>query len=189
MNEKADLRTLEPNKRSGLIVVLTGHGKGKTTSALGMALRTAGYGQKVCLIHFIKGYLYTGEMDGLRRLAPEVEFSFAGKGYCGLGGNPYPWEEHRAKAGEAMKLAFEKMASDSFHLLILDEIHNAVSLKLIELNQLLELIDRKPPYLHLVLTGRDAHPEVMKRAHLVTEMREIKHSLRQNIEPQKGIDY
>ncbi|MEW5803632.1 MAG: cob(I)yrinic acid a,c-diamide adenosyltransferase [bacterium] len=188
MND-ADFRVLEPKERVGLIVVLTGNGKGKTTSALGMTLRMVGHGLKVCLIHFIKGYLYAGEMDSLKRLSPEVEAHFTGKGYCGLGGNPYPWEEHREKAQEAMKLAFEKMASNSFDLLVLDEIHNAVKLKLVDLDQLLELIDKKPPHLHLVLTGRDAHPEVIERAHTVTEMREIKHSLRQKIEPQKGIDY
>jgi cob(I)alamin adenosyltransferase len=188
MNE-ADLRFFEPGEKVGLIVVLTGNGKGKTTSALGMTLRMVGHGLKVCLIHFIKGYRYTGEMDGLKRLAPEVEAHFTGKGYCGLGGNPYPWEEHRACAQEAVRLAIEKMASNSFHLLVLDEIHNAVRLKLIELNQLIDLIDSKPPHLHLILTGRDAHHEVIKRAHIVTEMREIKHSLRQKIEPQKGIDY
>ncbi|MEW6379063.1 MAG: cob(I)yrinic acid a,c-diamide adenosyltransferase [bacterium] len=188
MNETGT-RVLEPKEQVGLVVVLTGNGKGKTTSALGMALRTVGHGMKVCLIHFIKGYLYAGEMDGLKRLAPEAEAYFTGKGYCGLGDNPYSKEEHRVRAQEAMNLAFEKMASDSFHLIVLDEINNAVRLKLVELNQVLELIDTRPPHLHLVLTGRDAHPDVIERAHIVTEMREIKHSLHQSIEPQKGIDY
>jgi len=182
-------RLLEPKEKVGLVIVLTGNGKGKTTSALGMTLRTVGHGLKVCLIHFIKGSLYAGEMDGLKRLTPEAEAYFTGQGYCGLRGNPASAKEHRAKAQEAMRLAFEKMASNAFHLMVLDEIHNAVRLNLVELDQLLELINQKPPQLHLVLTGRDAHPKVIERAHIVTEMREIKHSLRQGIEPQKGIDY
>ncbi|MCX7794275.1 MAG: cob(I)yrinic acid a,c-diamide adenosyltransferase [Thermodesulfovibrionales bacterium] len=183
------LTVLEPKKRVGLILVITGYGKGKTTSALGIALRAVGHNMKVCIIHFMKGDMYSGEIDGVKRLYPNVELHLTGKGFCGLYGNPYPFEEHRANAQNAINLAMEKMKSGNYDILILDEINNALKLKLVDLEQVLELLDKKPPLMHLVLTGRDAHPEVIKRAHTVTEMKEIKHAYRQGIEPQKGIDY
>lgn len=187
--EKQTLKILEPKKKVGLIVVITGYGKGKTTSALGMALRAVGHGMKVCIIHFVKGDMYSGELDGIKRLAPNVELHLTGKGFCGIYGNPYPYREHRANAQEAIKLAKEKMLSGNFDILILDEINNAIKLKLVDLPQVLDMIENKPPQMHLILTGRDAHPEVIERAHTVSEVREVKHAYRQGIEPQKGIDY
>lgn len=183
------LQYLEPEKAVGLIVVITGHGKGKTTTALGIAVRSVGYDMNVCLIHFMKGDIYAGELDGIKRLAPNVDCYLTGKGFCGILGNPYPFEEHRANAQDAIRLAKEKMLSGDYHVLILDEINNALSLGLVDLPQVIELIEEKPPLLHLVLTGRDAPPEVIGKAHTVTEMREIKHAYRDGIEPQKGIDY
>lgn len=185
----AKLQYLEPKQEVGLIVVITGYGKGETTASLGMALRSAGHNMRVCIIHFMKGDMYSGEMDGVKRLAPHVELHPTGKGFCGIMGNPYPYKEHRANAQEAIRLAKEKMFSGNFDILILDEINNALKLKLVDLSQVLDLIDNKPPLMHLVLTGRGAHPEVIKRAHTVTEMVEVKHAYRQGIEPQKGIDY
>lgn len=183
------LQKLEPKKQVGLVVVLTGDGKGKTTSALGMALRAAGHGMQVCIIHFMKGDLYSGELDGVKKLAPFVEVHLTGRGFCGIGGDPHPFEEHRRNAQDAVALAGRKIASGQYQLVILDEINNALSLGLVDRSQVLALIDDKPPLLHLVLTGRDAHPDVIARAHTVTEMREIKHAFRLEIEPQKGIDY
>ena len=183
------LQVLEPKRKMGLIVVLTGHGKGKTTSALGMALRAAGHGMRVCIIHFMKGNLYAGELDGIKKLAPSVELHLSGKGFCGIRGNPYPFQEHREDAQNAVLLAKEKIGSGRYDMVVLDEVNNALHLKLIDLPQVLELIDLKPPLMHLILTGRDAVPEIIERAHTVTEMREIKHAYRQDIEPQKGIDY
>ena len=187
--EEGALQKLEPKKRVGLIVVLTGQGKGKTTSALGMALRAAGHDMKVCIIHFMKGDMYSGEIDGVKKLAPNIELHLTGKGFCGIYGNPYPFEEHRTNAQEAMKLAKEKMLSGIFDMLILDEINNALKLKLVDLPQVLDLIEKKPSLMHLVLTGRDAPQEIIERAHTVSEVREVKHAYRQKIEPQKGIDY
>jgi cob(I)alamin adenosyltransferase len=183
------LMVFEPKEKVGLIVVTTGHGKGKTTSAFGIALRAAGHDMKVCIIEFMKGDMYSGEIDGVKRLSPNIELHLTGKGFCGIRRNPYPFEEHRANAQEAIKLAQEKMLSGSFDILILDEINNALKLKLVDLQQVLELINDKPPLMHLILTGRDAHPEVVQRAHTVTEMIDIRHAYRQGIEPQKGIDY
>jgi len=187
--KKRALTCLEPKERVGLVVVITGHGKGKTTAAMGIALRAAGHDMKVCIIEFMKGDIYSGEIDGLKRLSPNVELHITGKGFCGIMGNPHSFEEHRANAQEAINLAKEKILSGNYDILILDEINNALKLKLIDLPQAMELIDMKPPLMHLVLTGRNAPQEVIAKAHTVTEMKEIKHAYRQGIEPQKGIDY
>lgn len=180
---------LEPKQRRGLIVVITGNGKGKTTSALGMALRACGHGMKVCIIQFMKGDIYAGEWDGIKQMNCEIELIATGKGFCGIQGNPYPWAEHRANAQDAIDLAREKMTAQRWDLLILDEINNALKLKLVDLEQVLELLQNKPPMLHLVLTGRDAHQQVVELADTVSEVHEIKHAYRQEIEPQPGIDY
>jgi len=185
--EKID--RFEPKERRGLIVVITGYGKGKTTSALGMAVRACGHGMKVCIIQFMKGDLYAGEWDGIRRMNCDIELHATGKGFCGIQGNPYPWTEHRANAQDAVDLVHEKMASGRFDIMILDEINNALKLRLVDLEQVLDFLRDKPPLMHLVLTGRDAHPQVIELADTVSEVNEIKHAYRQGIEPQPGIDY
>ena len=187
--EELNLQLFEPKEKVGLIIVITGHGKGKTTSALGIALRAVGYDMKVCIIEFMKGDMYSGEIEGIKRLSPNVELYLTGKGFCGIMGNQYPFEEHRVNAQDALKFAKEKMFSKNYDILILDEINNALKLKLLDLPQVLELIENKPPLMHLILTGRDAHPDIVKKAHTVTAMKEIKHAYRHGIEPQKGIDY
>jgi cob(I)alamin adenosyltransferase len=179
----------EPKERRGLIVVITGNGKGKTTSALGMAVRACGHGLRVCIIQFMKGDLYAGEWDGIKKLDCAIELHATGKGFCGIQGNPYPWEEHRANAQDAVDLVHEKIASGCHDIIILDEINNALKLKLVDLEQVLDILRYKPPLLHLILTGRDAHPEVIELADTVSEVNEIKHAYREGIEPQPGIDY
>ena len=186
---KQKLRTFNPKKETGLVIVITGNGKGKTTSAFGMALRAAGHSMKVCIIQFIKGDMYSGEMDGIKRLAPDVELHLTGKGFVGIVGDRHAFEQHRANAQDAMRLARDKMASGEYDMIILDEINNALKLELVDISQITELIDSKPSLLHIILTGRDAHTDVIKRAHTVTEMKDVKHAMSQGIEPQKGIDY
>ncbi len=183
------IERLEPKERRGLVVVITGYGKGKTTAALGLALRACGHGMRVCIIQFMKGDLYAGEWDGIRKMACAIELHTTGKGFCGIQGNPYPWKEHRANAQDAIDLVREKMASGAFDLLILDEINNALKLKLVDLEQVLDIIRARPPLMHLVLTGRDAHPQVIELADTASEITEIKHAYRKGIEPQPGIDY
>ncbi len=187
--EELKHRFNETKEKPGLVVVMTGHGKGKTTAALGIALRAIGYDMKVCIIEFLKGDMYSGEIDGMKRLFPNVELHITGKGFCKIKGDKSSFKEHRRYAQDAIKLAKEKMLSGEFDILILDEIHNAVELKLVDLPQVIELIDIKPLLMHLILTGRDAHSEVINRAHTVTEMKETKHAYQQGIKPQKGIDY
>lgn len=184
-----EIKRLIPKDRKGLVLVITGYGKGKTTTALGLALRACGHRMKVAIIQFMKGDLYTGEWDGVKRMDCPIELIPTGKGFCGIQGNPYPFEEHRRNAQEAIQLAQQKIGSNEVDLLILDEINNALRLKLVDLEQVLEIIRRKPPLMHLVLTGRDAPPEVIGLADTVSEVREIKHAYQKGIEPQPGIDY
>jgi cob(I)alamin adenosyltransferase len=179
---------IEPKERKGLIVVITGNGKGKTTAALGIALRACGHGMKVCIIQFMKGDLYAGEWDGVKRMNCDIELHATGKGFCGIRGNPYPWAEHRANAQDAIDLVREKLTG-GYDVLILDEINNALRLKLVDLEQVLDILANKPPLMHLVLTGRDAHPRVLELADTASEINELKHAYRQGIEPQPGIDY
>jgi len=176
-------------ERRGLVLVLTGHGKGKTTAALGMALRASGHGLRTCMIQFLKGDVPSGERGAVERLGGLIEILPTGKGFCGIPGDRYPLEEHRRCAQQALALAREKMAARACDLLILDEINNALHLRLVDLEQVLALIGDKPPRLHLVLTGRDAHPEVMARADTVTEVVEVKHAFHRDLAPQPGIDY
>jgi cob(I)alamin adenosyltransferase len=133
--------------------------------------------------------MYSGEIDGLKRFAPDIELHISGEGFYKKTGDPKIHAAHRQKAQNALVLAKEKMASGHFDILILDEINNALKLKLVDLAQVIEMIDVKPPLMHLILTGRDVHPAVVRRAHIVTDMQELKHAYREGIAPQKGIDY
>lgn len=179
--------TTRSGQSKGLIIVFTGEGKGKTTAALGIALRAAGYDMRTCIIQFIKGDTDSGEIEAIRRL-PGVEFHRMGKGFVFKGRGP-EFDSHRRSARAGLRLAEERMMSKGFDILILDEINNAVRLGLIERDQLLGLIDRKPPALHLILTGRDADDAVIEKADTATEMRPIKHAYDQGVGPQRGIDY
>jgi cob(I)alamin adenosyltransferase len=180
---------LVPEKPQGLVVVITGNGKGKTTSAMGMVLRASGHGFKTCIIQFMKGDLYTGEWDGVKRLDGLVELHATGMGFCGIQGNTYTHAEHRASAQAAIELALSKMTSGDYEIILLDEINNALKLKLVDLEQVLELIKAKPKLTHLILTGRNAHPKIMDLADTVSEVCEVKHAYQKDIEPQPGIDY
>lgn len=184
-----EITRLEPKEPKGLIVVITGNGKGKTTTALGIAVRACGHDKRVSIVQFMKGDIYAGEWEGVKKMGCQVELVSTGKGFCGIQGNPYPYEEHRANAQEAVQLALDKMASGGWDILILDEINNALHLNLVDLEQVLEILSRKPPLMHLVLTGRDAHPKILELADTASEVVEIKHAYRKDIEPQPGIDY
>jgi cob(I)alamin adenosyltransferase len=189
MSKSIKVDKLVPKKPHGLVVVITGNGKGKTSSAMGMVLRASGHGLKSCIIQFMKGDLYSGEWDGVKLLGDLAELHATGMGFCGIQGNPYTHDEHRASAQAAIELARAKMASGDYEIVVLDEINNALKLKLVDLEQVLALINGKPDLMHLVLTGRDVLPEVVALADTVSEVCEIKHAYRKDIEPQPGIDY
>ena len=173
----------------GLVIVYTGGGKGKTTAALGMALRAIGYDHKVCMIQFIKGSWHYGEMDSSKKLAPGFELVAVGKGFVGILDDNSPKEDHEKYAEEAMKICKEKILSDQYDLVILDEINYAVNLGLINSSSVIDLIKIKPDRLDLVLTGNHAKVEIIELADLVTEMKEVKHPFRSGIKAKKGIDF
>ena len=184
-----EIKRLIPEEKKGLIVVITGYGKGKTTTALGIAVRACGHNLRTSIIQFMKGDIYAGEWDGIKKMNCQVELIPTGKGFCGIQGNPYPYQEHRKNAQKAIRLAHQKMESGHFDILILDEINNALHLRLVDLEQVLDIIRHKPPLMHLVLTGRDAPSQIIELADTVSEIIEIKHAYRKGIEPQQGIDY
>ncbi|MFQ5497842.1 MAG: cob(I)yrinic acid a,c-diamide adenosyltransferase [Nitrosopumilus sp.] len=173
----------------GLTIVYTGKGKGKTTAALGLALRASGYEKKICMIQFIKGSWHYGEMDSSKKLEPEFEMVAIGKGFVGIIDDNSPKEDHEKIAKEAIKISNEKIQSGEYDIVILDEINYAVNLNLISVDDVLQLIKSKPDQVDLVLTGNYAKERVIEVADLVTEMREIKHPFQRGIKAKKGIDF
>ncbi|MFB5599847.1 MAG: cob(I)yrinic acid a,c-diamide adenosyltransferase [Nitrososphaeraceae archaeon] len=173
----------------GIVLIYTGKGKGKTTAALGIVLRAVGHGLKVLMVQFIKGEWYYGELSSSKRLEPEFEMIAAGKGFIGILDDDHEFEEHKKAAGEAIRLVQAKIRSNSYDIVILDEINYAIKLNLITSDQVLKLIDIKPKKTSLVLTGNYAPNEIIQKADLVTEMNEIKHPFKRGIKAKKGIDY
>jgi cob(I)alamin adenosyltransferase len=180
---------MDLESKKGLSIVYTGDGKGKTTAALGMCVRAVGHNLKICIIQFVKGTWKYGELEGLKKLGPNVELHVLGKGCVGILGDKLPLEEHRKEAELALELATEKINSKEYNIVILDEINVAVKLELIPVERVLELIESRPEQVTLVLTGRGADPQIVKVADLVTEMLDIKHPYQLGILAMKGIDY
>ncbi len=176
-------------EKNGLVIVYTGKGKGKTTAALGMALRAVGYSYKVCMIQFIKGSWHYGEMTSSKRLEPEFEITAVGRGFVGIIDDKTPVEEHKRIANEALHIAQEKIFSEKYEIVILDEVNYAVNLGLVKLDDVLELIRKKPKNVNLVLTGNYAKDKLIELADLVTEMRDVKHPFKSGIRAKKGIDF
>ena len=177
----------------GLVLVYTGDGKGKTSAALGNVFRALGHGWKVLVIQFFKGDwpIVFGEIESAKAHA-NLEILQLGKGFVKIMGDKKPFSEHKLAAKEAVEFAKEKIYSGRYDLVVLDEINYAIDyleVRLVELKDVLEMIERKPAHTHLILTGRDAKPEVIEKADLVTEMKEIKHPFQKGIQAQKGIDF
>jgi cob(I)alamin adenosyltransferase len=174
-------------ERNGLIFVLTGSGKGKTSAALGMAVRAAGQGLRVLILQFMKGLPAIGETKALTNTGLPITIKRFGR----------PGFVHN-RVCEALDLhiahqgleAFEDaIVSRSYDLIVLDEINVAIDFGLLKIEELIEVITKKPPELHLVLTGRHARKELLDIADLVTEMREVKHHFNKGIKAQKGIEF
>lgn len=172
-----------------MIIVLTGDGKGKTTSALGQAVRAAGDCKRTLIVQFIKGPWRSGEDDAQMLLRPYVRILKKGLGFVGILGDTLPKTEHARAATDALAYAREKMLSGGWHMLVLDEVNNAVQLELIPISAVLSLIDELPEGMDLILTGRDAHPELVARADIVSEIKEIKHPFQEGETGQKGIEW
>lgn len=180
--------SIKENKK-GLVIAYTGKGKGKTTAALGIVLRSIGYDHKVCMIQFIKGSWHYGEMSASKILEPNFELIAVGKGFVGIIDDINPKEEHIRIAEEALELSHKKIQSKKYQVVILDEINYAVNLNLIKVQDVINLIKEKPYELNLILTGNYLRPEVAEVADLVTEMKEIKHPFKIGIKAKKGIDF
>jgi cob(I)alamin adenosyltransferase len=178
-----------PETRKGLIIVHTGPGKGKTTAALGTAMRAAGQGLKVLMVQFIKGSWHYGELEAAKRFGEDsFQIIPMGRGFVKVGAEKPDPEDVRL-VEEAWRFAAEKIRSGEYDLVILDEINYATSYKMLEVGKVIEALKRKPEMVHVILTGRNAHPDIVELADLVTEMREIKHPYQKGVQAQRGIEY
>jgi cob(I)alamin adenosyltransferase len=170
----------------GLIQVYTGNGKGKTTAALGLALRAVGHRLKVLVIQFMKGNICYGELESSKKLSPYMTIMQSGRETFVSKTNPDPVDIRLAQDG--FDLAKKAIADEAYDIIILDEIIVAVDYGLIPLSDLLRLLDTKPDGVELILTGRNARPEILEKADLVTEMVEQKHYYRNGVSAREGIE-
>ncbi len=172
--------------KKGYIHVYTGNGKGKTTAALGLALRAAGYGFRSYIAQFLKGQPY-GEIEAVKKLGGTIVIEqFGRKGFIHITENPD--EEDIARARHALKRSLEVMLSGKFQIIILDEINVAMYLGLLTEKEVLDFLAKKPESVEVVLTGRYAPASIVRRADLVTEMKEKKHYYQQGVRARKGIE-
>jgi len=178
----------ETGKKSkqGIVLVITGNGKGKTTSAFGQALRAMGQGFRVCIIQFMKGREY-GEVLAVKKYLPELAFFQYGLDSFVMRDNPAPVDVELAREG--FEKAKEVVNSGDFDMVILDEINVVVDFNLIPEEEVIELVENKPPELDLVLTGRYASEKLKELADTVSEVREIKHHYNAGIKGRAGIEY
>ena len=176
--------------KEGLVLINTGEGKGKTTAALGLALRAAGHNQKVLIMQFIKGRFDTGEFRIIKKLKPLIEIERLGKGFIRFkDGKPAPTRAQVKNSSESFEYACKKVASGRYDMIILDEIINLMSYGLLKIEDTIDLIKNKPKKLCIVLTGRNAPRNLLDMADTVTEMREVKHAFSRGIKAKKGIEY
>jgi cob(I)alamin adenosyltransferase len=184
MGEKVEEIVAKHEK--GLVMVLTGNGKGKTTSALGQAIRAIGHGFKVHMIQFMKGRKY-GEIIAAEQYLPGFTVENFGLDSFVMKNNPAPVDIELAQKG--LERARELIMSENYDMIILDEINVALDFKLISLEETLEIIKDKPTKLNLILTGRKAPPEIVEIADMVSEVQEIKHHYAAGIKDRAGIEF
>lgn len=178
----------------GLILVNTGNGKGKTTAALGTAIRAAGQGLRVLILQFIKGAMNYGELNSievLHKAGIPIEIRQMGKGfvYHKQKSTPEEIKAHEEAAAEGWRMVESEVQSGDWDLIVLDEINYAIGFDLVDVNRVVELLKNKPAELHMILTGRNARPEIIELAHTVTSMEPIKHAYEQGIKAAKGIEF
>jgi cob(I)alamin adenosyltransferase len=182
--ELVDARVAKADEDRGVLVVNTGNGKGKSSSAFGMIARALGHGMRVAVVQFIKGSFATGEEAFFRRF-PEVEYHVMGEGFT--------WDtQDRERDMRAADAAWAKargfLADPDFDLVVLDELNIALKLGYLPLDEVLSALLGRPPRQHAVVTGRGAPPELIEIADTVTEMRPIKHAFDAGVRAQKGIE-
>ncbi len=175
----------EPFTR-GLVQVFTGDGKGKTTAALGAAIRALGHGLRVCIVFFMKGDYPYGECNILSQLPNVNIVRFGSRGFIDPA-NIKPEEKEQAR--QALAAAREAVFSGSYDLVVLDEVNLAVAWNLVGLDEVIKLITDKPPNVELILTGRKADTRLIQLADVVTEMLKIKHPYDEGVKARRGIEY
>ncbi|MCA1647886.1 MAG: cob(I)yrinic acid a,c-diamide adenosyltransferase [Chloroflexi bacterium] len=180
----------ERRKRLGLTIVYTGNGKGKTTAAIGLAVRAVGNQMHVFFLQFIKGSWKSGERSVLRGL-PRVDLEVTGRGFTieALRDPRIPMDDHAAAAAHGWRVARTIVAEGKYDMVVLDEILAAVTAGLVPLDELLQMVRSKPAALHLVLTGRNAPSDLIDAADLVSEVQPIKHPFEKGIKAQRGIEF
>jgi len=174
--------------RRGLIIVNTGPGKGKTTAAMGTALRAVGQGMKVLMLQFLKGSWHYGELDAVKAFGDNFIMKQMGRGFVKVGGaEPDPADVKMVEA--AWNESRQAILSGQWDLVILDEINYAISYGMLDPAKVVEALKQKPEMVHVILTGRNAHPTIVELADTVTEMRQVKHAYEKGVEAQRGIEY
>ncbi len=174
--------------RRGLIIVNTGPGKGKTTAAMGTALRAVGQGMKVLMLQFLKGSWHYGELDAVKAFGDRFVMRQMGRGFVKVGGAEPDPEDVRL-VEEAWAESERAIMSGEWDLVILDEINYAISYQMLDPLKVAEALKRKPEMVHVILTGRNAHPAIVELADTVTEMRQVKHAYEKGVQAQRGIEY
>ena|SRR3990172_11633540 len=172
----------------GLVILYTGEGKGKTTAALGLVLRAVGYNKKCLIVQFGKTW-FTGEIAGIKKLAPLVKIIQGGKGFVKILGDKLPLKEHKKAAQKTFELLYKEMISGKWDVVVADELVGTTSSKLLPLAKAVKLIKDKPAQVDLVLTGHHAPDELIDLADLVTEMKEIKHPFQKGVLAKQGVDF
>jgi len=173
----------------GLLIVYTGPGKGKTTCALGTAFRAVGQGLRVLMVQFIKGSWHYGELDAVKMLGDDkFEIRPMGRGFVKVGGAETDPEDIRL-AEECWESGRGAIYSGKYDLVVLDEINYTISYKMLDAAKVAEALKSRPEQVHVICTGRNAHPLLVEQADLVTEMKEVKHPYTKGILAQRGIDY
>ena len=173
-------------QKNSLLLVFTGNGKGKTTSALGLALRALGHGHPVCLVQFIKGNRHCGELEAAGAFAGLLDIHVTGRGFTWLSDD---LDKDIRAARDAWQLARRIISQGRHRLLILDELTYLLTYEMLEEKEVLEALSTRPDNMHIVVTGRDASTGLIAAADLVTEMRDIKHHYDSGVLAQKGIEF
>ncbi|MGI9102887.1 MAG: cob(I)yrinic acid a,c-diamide adenosyltransferase [Terriglobales bacterium] len=174
--------------RRGLIIVNTGPGKGKTTAAMGTALRAVGQGMKVLMLQFLKGSWHYGELDAVKAFGDRFVMKQMGRGFVKVGGAETDPEDVRM-VEEAWAEAEKAIASGEWDLVVLDEINYAISYGMLDPARVAAALQSRPEMVHVILTGRNAHPTIIDLADTVTEMRQVKHAYEKGVLAQRGIEY
>ena len=184
--KSSPVKKISAKTTKGLVIVITGNGKGKTTSAFGQALRAVGQGYKVFILQFMKGREY-GEFIAAEKYLPNLTIRKSGLDSFVMRGNAAAIDIELAQKG--LDTARKAIMSGKYDMVILDEINVALDFKLIKLKEVIDLIKNKPPALNLILTGRYAPKEIIKLADTVSEVQEVKHHYNVGIKDRAGIEY